>query len=238
VPPGVCVYAIGDIHGRADLLRALHAQIANDAALLTPGTQRIAVYIGDYIDRGLESRQVIELLIRESLAEFHSVYLVGNHDNWLISFLIDARIGPTWLGCGGVATLHSYGIGLTEPAGSRRHYEDLRAALRERIPREHVEFFAQLQLSYEVGDYLFAHAGVRPAVPLDRQKAEDLLLIREPFLSSPHDFGKVVVHGHTVAAEPTVRSNRIGIDTGACWTGCLTCLVLEEDRYRLLSTAR
>lgn len=237
MPPGVCVYAIGDIHGRADLLAALHGEIAIDAAQLTPGTHKIVVYVGDYVDRGLESRQVIELLIRRPLTDFHSVYLVGNHDNWLINFLIDARIGSTWLSCGGDATLHSYGVGLRQPLGSPHSYEDLRAVLRERIPRQHVEFLARLQLSYEVGDYLFAHAGVRPGVPLDRQKAEDLLLIREPFLSSPRDFGKVVVHGHTVEPEPTVRPNRIGIDTGACWTGCLTCVVLEEDRYRFVSTA-
>ena len=187
VPPGVCVYAIGDIHGRADLLEPAR-QIANDAAQLTPGTDKIVVYVGDYVDRGLESRQVIELLIRQPLADFHSVYLVGNHDNWLINFLIDAKIGPTWLSCGGDATLHSYGVGLRQPVDELHYYEDLRAALRERIPRQHVEFLAHLQLSYEVGDYLFAHAGVRPDVPLDRQTAEDLLLIREPFLSSPTRF--------------------------------------------------
>ena len=236
MPPGVCLYAIGDVHGRADLLVALHGEIAIDAAQLTPGTLKIAVYVGDYVDRGLESRQVIELLIRRPLANFRSIYLVGNHDNWLINFLIDARCGPAWLGCGGDATLHSYGVRLREGVGGLHYYDDLRAALRERIPREHVEFLAQLQLSYEVGDYLFVHAGVRPAVPLDRQAAVDLLLIREPFLSSPRDFGKVVVHGHTVEAEPAVRPNRIGIDTGACWTGCLTCVVLEEDRYHFLST--
>lgn len=236
VPPGVCVYAIGDVHGRADLLAALHRQIAADAAQLTPGTEKLVVYVGDYVDRGLESSQVIELLIREPLAEFHPVYLLGNHDAWLLSFLIDARIGPTWLRYGGDATLHSYGVRIRAPAGEATYYEKLQTELRERLPRRHVHFLERLELSFETGDYLFVHAGVRPSVPLDQQTADDLLWIREPFLSSRRDLGRVIVHGHTVEAEPAVRFNRIGIDTGACWTGCLTCLVLEENRYRFLST--
>ena len=238
VPPGVCVYAIGDVHGRADLLAALHRQIAADAAQLTPGTEKLVVYVGDYVDRGLESSQVIELLIREPLAEFHPVYLLGNHDAWLLSFLIDARIGPTWLRYGGDATLHSYGVRIRAPAGEATYYEKLQTELRERLPRRHVHFLERLELSFETGDYLFVHAGVRPSVPLDQQTADDLLWIREPFLSSRRDLGRVIVHGHTVEAEPAVRFNRIGIDTGACWTGCLTCLVLEEGRFRFLDTGR
>ncbi len=237
VPPGVCVYAIGDIHGRADLLAAMHQLVLGDAAQLTPGTDRIVVYMGDYVDRGLESRQVIDLLIDEPMPGFETVHLLGNHDAWLLSFLVDAQVGPTWLRYGGDVTLHSYGVRLGAPASEASYYEKLQAALRARLPRDHVEFLRDLELSFETGDYLFVHAGVRPGVPLEHQAAEDLLWIREPFLSSNHDFGKVVVHGHTVESEPIVRSNRIGIDTGACWTGCLTCLVLEEGSYRFLSTA-
>jgi serine/threonine protein phosphatase 1 len=238
VPPGVCVYAIGDIHGRADLLQVIHREIAADADQLTPGTDKLVVYIGDYVDRGLESSQVIDLLIRQPLDGFRAVYLLGNHDAWLLSFLIDAKIGPTWLRYGGDATLHSYGVRLRLPVDDLQHFEQLQAELRERLPRRHVEFLERLELSYETGDYLFVHAGVRPNVPLDRQSVDDLLWIREPFLSSRRDLGKVIVHGHTVEAEPALRANRIGIDTGACWTGCLTCLVLEEGEYRFLSTAR
>jgi serine/threonine protein phosphatase 1 len=236
VPPGVCVYAVGDVHGRADLLQALHRQIAEDAAQLTPGTDKLVIYVGDYVDRGLESRAVLDLLIDQPLAEFHPIYLLGNHDAWLLSFLIDARIGPTWLRYGGDATLHSYGVRLRPPIVDPAHYEKLQTELRERLPRAHAEFLERLELSYETGDYLFVHAGVRPGVALDQQSADDLLWIREPFLSSRRDLGKVIVHGHTVEAEPAVRFNRIGIDTGACWTGCLTCLVLEEGGYRFLST--
>jgi len=236
VPPGVCIYAVGDIHGRADLLEALHAAIAEDAAQLTPGTGKFLVYVGDYVDRGLESRQVIDLLLGDPLPDFRTVRLLGNHDAWLLGFLSDATIGPTWLRYGGDVTLHSYGVRVGVPIEDDGYYTKLQAALRARVPREHVEFLEQLELSFETGDYLFVHAGVRPGIPLDQQSVEDLLLIREPFLSWRRDLGRVVVHGHTVETEPVVRNNRIGIDTGACWTGCLTCLVLEEGSYRFIST--
>jgi serine/threonine protein phosphatase 1 len=238
VPPGVCVYAVGDIHGRVDLLSELHRLIAEDASLLTPGTDKLVVYVGDYVDRGMESRQVVDLLLDRPLPGFSAIHLLGNHDAWLLSFLVDAQIGQTWLRYGGDATLHSYGVSVGLQRDDARVYDKLQAELRERVPRRHVDFLQNLELSYETGDFLFVHAGVRPTLPLDRQNAEDLLWIREPFLSWRRDLDKVVVHGHTVGVDPIVRNNRIGIDTGACWTGCLTCLVLEEGDYRFLSTAR
>jgi serine/threonine protein phosphatase 1 len=236
VPPGVCIYAVGDIHGRVDLLEQMHRLIAQDAALLTPGTNKVVVYLGDYVDRGLNSREVINLLIRNPLADCQTVHLLGNHDAWLLSFLVDPAIGPTWLRYGGDATTHSYGVRLQGPEDDLRYHEEVQKSLRERIPRRHVEFLQSLELSFESGDYLFVHAGVNPTCQLDQQIADDLLWIREPFLSCTHDFGRVVVHGHTVESEPVVRANRIGIDTGACWTGCLTCLVLEEGEFRFLAT--
>jgi serine/threonine protein phosphatase 1 len=236
VPPGVCVYAVGDIHGRVDLVEQMHRLITDDAALLTPGTSKVVVYLGDYVDRGLESRQVIDFLIRDRLADFQPVYLLGNHDAWLLSFLVDPTIGSTWLRYGGDATMLSYGVQLSGPPGDPSFFEQLQSSLRQRIPRQHVEFLQSLELSFESGDYLFVHAGVNPAQPLDQQIADDLLWIREPFLNSRRDLGRVIVHGHTVESEPVVRRNRIGIDTGACWTGCLTCLVLEEGTFRFLTT--
>jgi serine/threonine protein phosphatase 1 len=236
VPPGVCVYAIGDIHGRIDLLEQMHRLIAEDAALLTPGTNKVVVYLGDYVDRGLDSCRVIELLIRDRLPDCQSVHLLGNHDAWLLSFLVDPAIGPTWLRYGGDATMLSYGVRLHGPQDDLRYYAQVQSSLRERIPRRHVEFLQSLELSFESGDYLFVHAGVNPASQLDQQIADDLLWIREPFLSCTRDLGRVVVHGHTVESEPIVRANRIGIDTGACWTGRLTCLVLEEGEFRFLAT--
>ena len=237
MPPGVCVYAIGDVHGRADLLAELHRLIEADAAHLTPGTDKVAVYVGDYVDRGLESRQVIDLLTQRPLRGFRRVHLLGNHDAWLLSFLAEPKIGPSWLRYGGNATLLSYGVRMGKPIDDIEYYGRLQEALSERIPPEHIEFLESLALNHETGDYLFVHAGVRPNLALDRQAPEDLLWIREPFLSSRQDFGKVVVHGHTVDSVPIVRANRIGIDTGACWTGCLTCLVLEEGGHRFLSTS-
>jgi serine/threonine protein phosphatase 1 len=236
VPPGVCVYAVGDIHGRVDLLVDMHRLIVEDAAHITPGTSKVVVYLGDYVDRGMASREVLDLLINDGLRDVQAVHLLGNHDAWLLSFLVDPTIGPTWLRYGGEATMHSYGIPPGPPQEDLRFYQRLQDDLRQRIPREHVDFLQRLELSFESGDYLFVHAGVHPGQPLDRQTADDLLWIREPFLSSRRDLGRVIVHGHTVETEPVVRFNRIGIDTGACWTGCLTCLVLEEGTFRFLTT--
>lgn len=236
VPPGVCVYAIGDIHGRADLLAEMHRLIIEDAAHITPGTSKVVLYLGDYVDRGPASREVIDLLLNEGLPDVQAVHLLGNHDAWLLSFLVDPTIGPTWLRYGGEATVHSYGGRIGAPQEDLGYYQELQESLRQRIPRQHVDFLQSLELSFESGDYLFVHAGVHPGVPLDQQSADDLLWIREPFLSSTRELGRVIVHGHTVESEPIVRANRIGIDTGACWTGCLTCLVLEEGAYRFLTT--
>lgn len=236
VPPGVCIYAVGDVHGRADLLSVLCRRIEEDAQQLTPGTERIVVFMGDYVDRGLESAEVIEALIRRPLPGFRTIHLLGNHDAWLLSFLVDPEVGATWLRYGGDVTLHSYGVPLGTPIDDVDYLLSLQQELRRRLPTSHVEFLQSLELSFEIGDYAFVHAGVRPGVPVDRQTADDLLWIREPFLSFNRSFGKVIVHGHTVEAEPVVRHNRIGIDTGACWTGRLTCVVLEEGSHRFLST--
>jgi serine/threonine protein phosphatase 1 len=238
VPPGVCIYAVGDVHGRVDLLETLQIRITEDAAQLTPGTGKIVIYMGDYVDRGLESRQVIQRLIDEPLPGFQSIHLLGNHDAWFLSFLVDPKVGSTWLRYGGDVTLHSYGVRLGTPVEDVEYFTRLQHALRSRLSRDHVEFLQSLELSYEMGDYLFVHAGVRPGVPLHQQTADDLLWIREPFLSSERELGRVVVHGHTVESRPVIRRNRIGIDTGACWTGCLTCLVLEEGSQRFLQTGQ
>ena len=212
VPPGVCVYAVGDIHGRVDLVEHMHRLITDDAALLTPGTSKVVVYLGDYVDRGLESRQVIDFLIRDRLADFQAVHLLGNHDAWLLSFLVDPTIGSTWLRYGGDATMLSYGVQLGGPQDDPGFFEQLQSSLRQRIPRHHVEFLQSLELSFESGDYLFVHAGVNPALPLDQQIADDLLWIREPFLNSRRDLGRVVVHGHTVDPDPIAPHDRLGFD--------------------------
>jgi serine/threonine protein phosphatase 1 len=234
LPEGLRLYAVGDIHGRADLLVRLYELIAEDAAHAPPGTELVLVYVGDYVDRGLESAKVLDRLIERPLAGFRTIHLLGNHDAWLLAFLDDVEVGPAWLRFGGDTTLLSYGLRPMPPADDEAQLEQLQKGLRECLPAAHRAFLESLPLSFELGDYLFVHAGVRPGVPLERQEPQDLLWIREPFLSFGGDLGRVVVHGHTVQPEPVLRANRIGIDIGACWTGRLCCLVLEGETQRFL----
>lgn len=236
VPDGLRVYAIGDIHGRADLLREIRRLILADAANAAPHMRKLAVYLGDYIDRGLQSREVIDLLLDEPLPGFETVHLRGNHDHELLAFLEDPQRSAAWLRYGGDATIYSYGVRLPNDSPPQERLGLLRDRLFEALPPRHVTFFATLPLTYEVGDYLFVHAGIDPDKALDRQTPVDLLWIRDDFLESEEDFGKVVVHGHSVTERPEIRENRIGIDTGACYTNALTCLVLQGNTHRFLST--
>lgn len=231
VPRGTRVYAIGDIHGRADLLREIHRLIREDFDR-APVERPVAVYLGDYIDRGLESRQVVDILLDEPLAGFERVHLRGNHEDFMLRFLDDAAIGPNWLLNGGTATLYSYAGGQHEPHDIAR----VQAALREALPSRHLDFFRTLSLSYVEGDYLFVHAGIRPHVMLEKQVPLDLMWIREEFLNSSAEHPKMVVHGHSIHFTPEVRPNRIGIDTGAYATGTLTCLMLQGTRRDFLHT--
>jgi serine/threonine protein phosphatase 1 len=236
VPPGRRVYAVGDIHGRADLLDRLTRLIAEDAAA-HPEAAPLLVYLGDYVDRGAQSREVLDRLIEGPPPGFEAVHLLGNHELAMLRFLDDVAIGPTWFAYGGMATLLSFGIRVTASAlEGGAGLQALQARLRARLSTPQLAFLRSLELTHVEGDYLFVHAGIRPGVPLDRQSPDDLLQIREEFLRSPLDHGKVVVHGHTVTAEPEIRANRIGIDTGAYATGRLSCLVLEGNRRAFLHT--
>ncbi len=235
-PAGSRIYAIGDVHGRLDLLTRLHALIAADAAEAS-ARRRVIVYLGDYVDRGPDSRGVIDLLMQEPLPGFERVHLLGNHEDYLLQFLEHAEVGPHWCAFGGYATLASYGV--RPPAAFAplaRDFETTRAALADTIPSAHVDFLRGLKLSHAEGGYLFVHAGVRPGVALAEQRAEDLLWIRDEFLDSPDDFGACVVHGHTIVETPEQYPNRIAIDTGAFGTGRLTALVLEGTERRFLQT--
>ncbi|MGQ0664355.1 MAG: metallophosphoesterase family protein [Pseudomonadota bacterium] len=231
VPPGTRVYAVGDIHGRADLLRELVGLIREDARAHRV-ERPVVVYLGDYIDRGRDSRQVIEFLLGRPLPGFEAVHLLGNHERAMLDFLDDIGSGLDWLWFGGRETLMSYGIALER---GRAPVAELllrvQAELNARLPPRHLAFLKSLVKWHLEGDYLFVHAGIRPGVPLERQSETDLIWIREEFLASASDYGRIVVHGHTISAEPELRANRIGIDTGAFATGRLTCLALEgEDR--------
>ena len=236
VPAGSRIYAIGDVHGRLDLLTRLHALIAADAAGAS-AHRRVVVYLGDYIDRGPDSRGVIELLLRRPLSGFECVHLLGNHEDYLLQFLERADVGPHWCAYGGFETLASYGIRLLSSFAARlADFETARRALAETIPPAHVAFLRNLKLTHAEGGYLFVHAGIRPGVALADQQTDDLLWIRDEFLDSTDDFGVCVVHGHTIVEAPDQRANRIAIDTGAFATGRLTAVVLDGTARRFIQT--
>ena len=231
VPDGTLVYCVGDIHGRADLLREL-AELVEADTKTRSFDHAVTVFLGDYIDRGPGSMRVVEQL---ATAQWPTsiIALAGNHEDFLTTFLDDAEILEFWRGQGGLETLHSYGVDVG-PAMSGRGFGAVQAAFTARLPKQHRDFLEALKVSASMGDYFFCHAGVRPGVALDRQNRDDLLNIREPFLSSEAEHGKLVVHGHTPALAPELRPNRMGIDTAAFATGCLTCLILEKDQQQFL----
>jgi serine/threonine protein phosphatase 1 len=234
VPPGWRIYAIGDIHGRFDLMEALADHIAQEMRT-SPAQVAATVFLGDYVDRGPRSFDVVDRLARGDWPT-PVVCLLGNHEDVLLRFLDDPTILEVWRQWGALETLASYGVDV-QPAIRARDYEAVREDFAARIPDGHRRFLMRLETTYSAGEYFFCHAGVRPGVPLDHQAREDLIMIREPFLSSTADFGKVVVHGHTPTQEPVIEANRIGIDTGAYATGRLTALALEGDTRRLLAAS-
>ena len=227
---GTRLYVVGDIHGRLDLLRQLHEQILDDAtAALAP--RNVVVYVGDYVDRGPESRGVLDELIERPLAGFESVHLRGNHEAEMIRFFEGGPPQMRWLEFGGIETLASYGI---RAMGAGR--KQLQRALAEALPGRHERFLNQLFAYHIEGEILIVHAGLRPGVALEAQEDDDLLWIRDPFLLSDHIFDQLIVHGHTITPVPEIRPNRIGIDTGAFRSGKLTCAVLEGGQLSFLQT--
>ena len=238
VPEGTLVYAIGDIHGCDRHLERLHERILEDTASAGDFDRRVAIYLGDYVDRGPDSKRVVDILLEEPLEGFESHYLIGNHEAFLLDFLQDAEMGPGWLFNGGVSTLESYGVKLDTSGGGLALTYDVLVDIQERfitkLPDTHLEFYEGLALNKTEGDYFFVHAGIRPGVALDEQTEDDMIWIREEFLDSSDDHGKVIVHGHTISQTPELRDNRIGIDTGAFATGVLTALVLEKHEFDTL----
>ena len=233
--PSLRIYCIGDIHGRLDLLQQLHQLIMTDASTYQHAVS--VVYVGDYIDRGPHSKQVIDYLLSDPLPDFESIFLLGNHEQVLLEFLENPENTGTWFNFGGLSTLASYDVKFTG-IPQRRQLQELGRAFRKKMPETHMKFFQQLLPCYDKEGYYFVHAGVRPGIKLKRQRLEDMLWIRDDFLGNQHFHGKVVVHGHSVSDSPVIRSNRIGVDTGAYSSGMLSCLVLEEKEqrfYRLLA---
>jgi len=227
---GELVYAVGDVHGRYDLLKAMLATIVADASDRARGRLPILVLCGDYVDRGPDSARVLTALdwIRRD-GRVRPRLIKGNHEAAFLSFLKAPEDGEAWLRFGGDATLRSYGV--TPPSDPADQAEMIRARddLLEHMPAAHLRLLRELELMAIIGDYAFVHAGIRPGVPLARQKAEDLLWIRSPFLDQTRRFEKRIVHGHSwVEAAPEIYDNRIGLDTGAYETGVLTAIRIED----------
>lgn len=219
------LYAIGDVHGRADLLGDVHRRIEKDWQA-RPAERRLEIYLGDYVDRGPDSAAVIAML-RERARTSRILPLSGNHEAMLIHFL-DGRISDReWLDWGGAATALSYGVNPSREA-------ILSAALSRAVPLEDVQLLRSLRPSFRYGPYFFAHAGVLPGRPLEEQTPDDLLWIRKAFLDHAGSFGAVVIHGHTPNAEPEFRPNRINLDTGAYATHRLSCLRIDSRGVALV----
>jgi serine/threonine protein phosphatase 1 len=236
IAPGSVVYAVGDLHGRSDLLEALLDGVREDAGRRR-ARRRVLVYLGDYVSRGLDSRRVVELA-RARPPGFEVMRLQGNHEDLLLRYLDgDLSAARHWFDFDGLEALVHYGVDVGDRAA---HDDETLEALRRRfshaLPADHLGFFRSLSAAHDEGGYRFVHAGVRPGVPLAAQRDSDQLWIRRPFLDSDRDHGAVIVHGHSIAPEVQVRPNRIGIDTVAYRSGVLTCLVLEGTARALLQT--
>jgi serine/threonine protein phosphatase 1 len=233
-PDGTRIYAIGDIHGRADLLDLLAGKIAGDL-VARPAPNALTVFLGDYVDRGLESRGVLERLASGDFPT-RFIALRGNHEDAMLHFLDETAVLQQWVMFGGLTTLASYGV---DPGEEMRRggARAVQAAFLSRLPQAHRRFLEETQFSTEFGDYFFCHAGVRPHVPLDRQDPGDLMWIRYEFLEYRGDFGKVVVHGHTPHTKVESLENRINLDTHAFKSGVLTAVALEGAERRFIDTA-
>lgn len=227
-------YVVGDVHGRLDLLEQLLAKIHSELQR-RPAAKCLLVFVGDLIDRGPSSAQVVERLRTYRREGIRPIFLLGNHEEVLLRILRgDAQLITKWRWFGGAECLQSYGV---DPE-QLTHLSDEQAlaVVRDAIPANHVKFFESFVDSCRFGDYLFVHAGIRPGLDLEQQNQSDLRWIREPFLCDDCDHGFVVVHGHTISPEVEERPNRIGIDTGAYRTGVLTALAIEDGHRWVIDT--
>ncbi len=235
LPAGLRIYAIGDVHGCLDRLQELHATIAADLKLSPVDEHRI-VHCGDYVDRGTQSAGTIAYLIELTRDNPDVVCLYGNHEDELLGFLEDPdHWGRVWLTYGGRQTLESYGMDPGRHEDNPKGWLNLRDDFESLFPMEHRRFLQALPRQIQFGDFFFVHAGVRPGRPLPAQESDDLIWIREPFLSSASDHGAVIVHGHTPVEAREVHPNRINIDTGAVFGNALTCVVIEDNEIRFLT---
>ncbi len=230
-PDGAVVYAIGDVHGRLDLLTIMHATIGGEMRQ-RGGDWRI-VHLGDYVDRGPDSAGVIDFLIHRQATDARVVSLAGNHDIGFLDFLAVPETESLFARYGGVETAASYGIQL-DPADPLA-FQSAARALETIVPQSHKDFLNSLRFRIVFGDFFFCHAGIRPGVPLEAQDAHDLVWIRGDFHAHRGLHPKVVVHGHTPVAEVEVWPNRVNVDTGAFATDRLSALVIDGATKRILT---
>ena len=232
---GRLVYAVGDVHGYSAQLGQLMVDIRADAERSNSAERPRLIFVGDYVDRGPDSRGVIEAVMAlQGDPQFEVVSLRGNHEHALLRFLDEPEFARAWITNWGEATLQSYGVALMRGPMDGVGCARVRAEFAGAFPPAHRLFLERLPLSERVGDYLFVHAGVRPGVALADQSAHDLMWIRQEFLGSDADFGAVVVHGHTPSGQPERKANRIGIDTGVYMSGVLTAVRLAGTDVRFI----
>lgn len=234
LPKGDRIYAIGDIHGRRDLLDQLLGMIEADLEGWT-GDSRL-VFLGDYIDRGPNSQGVIERLMQPLPCNLAPIFLLGNHEFTLLKFLTQASAGRSWLTYGGLNFLLSYGIPFKGDLMNTESMAALQQDVIKAFPAAQRQFLEAMPTFFSCGDYYFVHAGIRPEIPLDQQSDNDRLWIREEFLQSNAAHEKFIIHGHSITPEVDQQAYRMGIDTGAYASGHLTALVLEDETRRIIQT--
>jgi len=230
-PQGMRLYAIGDVHGRLDLLTAMHRAIADEIERERPRDWRV-VHLGDYVDRGPDSRGVIDRLIEARERDPRNVMLTGNHEVGLQGFLAMPDARGLFVRYGGVETARSYGVSLSPERGDIVRARD---ALAGAMPPAHIDFLASLSYSFEAGDFFFCHAGIRPGVPLPQQSPTDLAWIRDEFLAYPGLHPKLVVHGHTPGPAAEVLPNRVNLDSYAWHSGRLSALAVDGAAKHILT---
>lgn len=234
-PAATRVYAVGDIHGRVDLLRLIMDLIRKHLSE-NACSNNYLIFLGDYVDRGEHSKQTIDFILSLNAPRFRTVYLKGNHEALLLNFLADYRSGPPWFKNGGRETLSSYGVKLLEENEDLARIEEIQKEFKRKLPPSHLSFLKSLDLTFEVGDYVFVHAGLSPGKELKDQKEDDLLWRRRGVARAAKSLGKIIVHGHTITKKPVLRRHQINVDTGAFATDILTCAVITKQRTEFIQT--
>ncbi|WP_192252603.1 metallophosphoesterase [Mesorhizobium silamurunense] len=237
-PEGMRLYAIGDVHGRHDLLAAMHRGIESELEYAPSSDWRI-IHLGDYVDRGPDSKSVIEFLIEAKKRDPRNIMLAGNHDMGMLDFLDEPDANGLFMRFGGVQTALSYGVKLSSGGGWFDRSDDTllhgHAALVDAVPQTHIDFLKSLSFSVTFGDFFFCHAGIRPGIPLESQSPQDLIWIRDAFHDHPGLYPKVIVHGHTPVPEAEVMANRVNVDTLAWQAGTLSALAVAGADKRILT---